>query len=245
MPPRLYTDLASWWPLLSPPSEYAEEAAHLLTLLEPAVGRHMLLELGSGGGSLASHLGAHYDLTLTDLSAEMLAVNRTVNPAAEHLQGDMRALRLGRLFDRVLIHDAIMYAATEGDLLATLTTARHHCRPGGRVVVVPDYVAETFAPSTSSGGHDAPDGRGLRYLEWTWDPDPGDTHAEVAFALVLREASGDSRVDGDRQRFGLFPRATWHALFARAGLDSSAIMDPWDRDVFVAVCGMGHNEPGS
>ena len=24
---RLYTDLAEWWPLLSPPHEYAEEAA--------------------------------------------------------------------------------------------------------------------------------------------------------------------------------------------------------------------------
>ena len=25
--PRLYTDLASWWPLVSPPGGYAEEAA--------------------------------------------------------------------------------------------------------------------------------------------------------------------------------------------------------------------------
>ncbi|GEM_PF-2748116 len=28
--PLLYTELASWWPLLSPPSHYVEEAADLL-----------------------------------------------------------------------------------------------------------------------------------------------------------------------------------------------------------------------
>jgi hypothetical protein len=30
---RLYSDLARWWPLMSPPAEYVEEAADLLPLL--------------------------------------------------------------------------------------------------------------------------------------------------------------------------------------------------------------------
>jgi ubiquinone/menaquinone biosynthesis C-methylase UbiE len=34
-----------------------------------------LLELGSGGGSLAYHLKPHFQLTLTDISPAMLAVN--------------------------------------------------------------------------------------------------------------------------------------------------------------------------
>ena len=90
--PRLYDELAEWWPLLSPPSEYEDEAADLLPRLGAAGGT--LLELGSGGGSLAYHLKRHFNLTLTDLSPAMLAVSEALNPECEHLPGDMRSLRL-------------------------------------------------------------------------------------------------------------------------------------------------------
>ena len=30
---RMYSDLAAWWPLLSPPADYVEEAADLLPSL--------------------------------------------------------------------------------------------------------------------------------------------------------------------------------------------------------------------
>jgi hypothetical protein len=60
---KLYSDLASWWPLMSPPIHYVEEAADLLPLLlegeDPSAPR-TLLELGSGGGSLAFHLTQHF-----------------------------------------------------------------------------------------------------------------------------------------------------------------------------------------
>jgi SAM-dependent methyltransferase len=132
---RLYTDLAVWWPLLSPPSDYVEEAADLLPLLLDDSGSAALLtllELGSGGGSLAYHLKDRFTLTLTDRSPAMLAVNKRANPECEHIPGDMTSLDLGRQFDRVLVHDAIMYA-TEPDMVqATLRTAARHCRTGGR-----------------------------------------------------------------------------------------------------------------
>ncbi|MFL5496654.1 MAG: class I SAM-dependent methyltransferase [Gemmatimonadales bacterium] len=72
-----------------------------------------LLELGAGGGSLAYHLKRHFRLTLTDVAPAMLAVSQALDPKCEHLLGDMRSLRLGRQFDVVLIHDAIMYAGRE------------------------------------------------------------------------------------------------------------------------------------
>ena len=72
-----------------------------------------LLELGSGGGNNASHLKTRFDCTLTDISPEMLALSRSLNPECEHLEGDMRTLRLGREFDVVFIHDAISYLTTE------------------------------------------------------------------------------------------------------------------------------------
>jgi hypothetical protein len=232
---RMYEELAVWWPLLSPPPHYADEAAHLLPLLEPDPrARLTLLELGSGGGSLAWHFRNDFDLTLTDLSADMLVQSRRVNTGTEHRQGDMRTLRLERRFDRVFIHDAIMFMTTADDVLAALTTARVHCLPNAKVLVVPDSVAETYETGSHLGGEDAPDGRGMRFVEWHWDPDPSDTHYEVAYAFLLRDASGAVTVESDRQRCGIFSRATWFELFARAGFTATSVMDPWQRDVFVA-----------
>ena len=105
---RFYHDLADWWPLFSPSDHYTEEAEDLLRRLAPLPppGTATLLELGAGGGSLASHLKSQFKLTLTDLSEGMLAQNRLLNPEAEFVAGDMRTLRLNRQFDYVLLHDA-------------------------------------------------------------------------------------------------------------------------------------------
>ncbi|MGQ0648939.1 MAG: class I SAM-dependent methyltransferase [Gemmatimonadaceae bacterium] len=238
---HMYSDLASWWPLLSAPADYAEEADYFRGLIESAADGSppTLLELGSGGGNLASHLRPHFRLTLSDRSREMLEVSRGLNPDVEHNEGDMRTLRLGREFDAVLIHDAIMYITEAAELQQTLATAAVHCRTGGTVVIAPDCVRETFNPETVSGGHDGPDGRALRYLEWTWDPDAADTQFETLYAIVLRESDGSSRVQLDRHIEGMFSRTEWLAWLAAAGLPARVVTDPWDRDVFVAI-----KEPG-
>ena len=233
---NFYDELAEWWPLFSPPSEYPEEAADLLARLGPvARGRPTLLELGSGGGSLASHLTPHFRMTLTDVSPGMLAVNRSVNPGAEQVACDMRTLRLEREFDVVLVHDAIMYATTPADVQATLETAASHCRRGGTVVVLPDYVRETFEPGADADGHDASDGRGLRYLEWRWDPDPADDTYTVDYAFLLRSADGSIRAVHDRHIEGLFARAQWLDWFDQAGIAASSAIDAWGRDVFIGT----------
>jgi SAM-dependent methyltransferase len=234
--PRFYDELAEWWPLFSPPQHYAEEADDFLRRLPPITtpGRPTLLELGCGGGSLASHLKAHFDLTLTDRSPGMLAVSRALNPDCKHLIGDMRTFRLPRQFDVVLIHDAIMYATDAASVRATLETAAVHCRAGGTVVVLPDYVRETFTPGTEEGGHDASDGRGLRYLEWRWDPDPNDDTYVADYAFLLRDVAGDVRVVHDRHVEGLFARASWFEWFEAVGLSAQSELDQWGRDVFVA-----------
>jgi hypothetical protein len=146
----------------------------------------------------------------------MLAVSQGLNPTCEHFQGDMRNVRLGRIFDAVLIHDAVMYMATRRDLLLAMETAAAHLRPGGVALLVPDFVRESFAPSTKSGGHDGPD-RAMRYLEWTWDPDPDDETFLCDFAYLLREADGSLDVLTDRHQFGLFSRETWLSALEEAG----------------------------
>jgi hypothetical protein len=56
METRLYGDLAGWWPLVSAPADYAEEAAFYRRVLVEASERSpaTVLELGSGGGNNAS-----------------------------------------------------------------------------------------------------------------------------------------------------------------------------------------------
>lgn len=235
--PKLYTELAAWWPLLSPPSHYVEEAADLLPGLLSATDPppRTMLELGSGGGSLAFHLKEHLSLTLSDRSAAMLAVNRAINPECEHVLGDMRTLDLGRVFDAVLVHDAIMYATDSAALRATLATAARHCRPGGVALFVPDCVKETFVPDSEIGGEDAPDGRGLRYLEWSWDPDPMDDTFVTAYAFLMREASGAVSAEHDVHQLGVFARASWIEWIREAGFTPSSRLDPWNRDVFLGI----------
>ncbi len=232
---RMYTDLARWWPLISPPSHYTEEAADLLPDLLSATepSPKTLLELGSGGGSLAYHLKNHFRLTLADLSNDMLNVSRGINPECEHIQGDMRTLDLGRTFDVVLIHDAIMYMTDAESMRAVLRTVSRHCRTGGATILMPDFVKENFEPSTSTGGEDGPDGRALRYMDWTWDADPGDDAFDAVYALVLREADGTVHVEMDRHRCGMFSHTAWMEWLREAGFTPSSRRDPWERDIFI------------
>jgi SAM-dependent methyltransferase len=161
--PKLYTELAGWWQLVSPTEDYADEAAFFGELFQ-AENANTVLELGSGGGNVAWFLKKHFTLTLTDISGMMLAESKKQNPEIEHIEGDMRVLRLGRMFDGVLIHDAIMYMTSEEDLRAALVTAYEHCktrwrgsaraRLGGRNPVVVRCIASSWcACSPSSTNH--------------------------------------------------------------------------------------------
>jgi SAM-dependent methyltransferase len=236
-PPKLYGELASWFHLLSSPPDYAEEAEFARSLLVDGnlSARATLLELGSGGGNNASHLKAHFKMTLVDMSEGMLQLSRKLNPECEHLYGDMKSLRLGRVFDAVFIHDAIMYMTAEQDLRVALATASEHCRRGGISLFMPDVIRETFVSLTTHGGHDsdAGDGRSIRYIEWTFDPDPADTTYTVDFAYLLRQGRGPVRVVHDTHVFGIFPRETWLRLLHETGFEGKSVADPWGREVFV------------
>lgn len=232
---KLYTDLAHWWPLLSAYEDYAEEAEFFRQVLVNAglPPSPALLELGCGGGNNAFYLKrAFSSVTLTDLSPGMLAMSRALNPEGEHIQGDMRTLRLGREFDVVFIHDAIDYMTTESDLWQALETAYVHCRAGGMALFVPDHVRETFEPSTDHGGEDG-EGRALRYLEWTYDPDESDTTCLTEFVYMLREDGQPTRVEHDLHVCGLFPRAVWLGHLRALGFQVEVIRDNYKRDVFL------------
>ena len=220
---RLYHDLASWFPILTAPEDYAEEAEFYRKTIVSACSYHpqTLLELGSGGGNNASHLKAHFKMTLVDISADMLNVSKTLNPECEHIQGDMRNIRLGLVFDAVFIHDAISHITTEQDLRSAIETAFVHCKPGGAALFCPDHIRENYRPRTDHGGHDVGE-RSLRYLEWHWDPDPDDMTYITDFAYLIREG-GEVRCEYDRMIMGLFSHKIWLRLIADTGFKAHSI----------------------
>lgn len=233
---RMYNELAAWWPLLSAPEDYEDEAAFFWQTLAQAgpPAAPTLLELGSGGGNNAYHLKQHFaTVTLTDLSPGMLAVSQSLNPECEHLQGDMRTLRLGRTFDVVFVHDAIDYMISEEALAQALRTAFIHCAPGGVALLVPDHMQETFEPSTNHGGHDGA-GRALRYLAWSYDPDPDDSTYTTEYVYVLREGDQPPHVEHEQHLGGLFSRALWLQLLRDIGFQPDIVRDQYERDLFLA-----------
>ena len=147
----------------------------------------------------------------------------------------MRSVRLGATFEAVLIHDAIMYMTSEKDLVDALTTARVHLPLEGALIVLPDCVTETFEPGVETGGHDASDGRGLRYISWSHPVAAGAVTEITDYVILLRKADGSVEVVHDRHTCGLFPRDTWHTAFVRAGFAPPKISrDSWGREVFIA-----------
>jgi len=240
---KLYSELATWWPLMSPPAEYAEEAAfytqHLLSAGHQPAGT--LLELGSGGGNNASFMKKQFSMTLVEPSPGMQAWSRQLNPECEHVTGDMRTVRLGRVFDRVFIHDAIVYMTSLSDLRKAIETAFEHCRPGGAVLLAPDHVRENFhPPETEHGGEDG-ETASMRWVAWVTDPDPSDSTYLVDYAYLLRAADGTVRVEHDQHVEGLFTRAEWLQAMTDAGFEARMVpcphsdLEPGSYEVFVGV----------
>ena len=123
---------------------------------------------------------------------------------------------------RLLHDDGARPAARDGDRLGPLPSGRRRALRTG-------HARENFHPGTTSGGCDeraaggGPDGacsRGLRYLEWVWDPDPDDTQYVADYAFLLRERDGSVHAMRDRHVEGLFARDRWLALLADVGFSA-------------------------
>jgi hypothetical protein len=119
---------------------------------------------------------------------------------------------------------------TEADLRAALTTAWEHCRPGGPTLICPDSTRETYQPATKHGGSDTPDGRGARYLQWDYDPDPTDTLTTSQFTFTLR--SDDDRIDilHETHHTGLFATTTWLQLLQETGFRPEPVTENTSED---------------
>lgn len=216
----LYTTLAPWYPLLTPVSNYVEEASIFRTMLLEALGerptgrRWALLELGAGAGHNAHYFQEDFELCLSDIAPEMLRLAAVTCPGAELVQGDMRTLRLNRTFDAVFVHDAVTYLRGEQEIRELLATAAAHLNPGGILLIAPDYTAETFAPEHEDDG--AQEGtRSLHYHAWV---NPAEEAGySVDYVYITKEGDAPPVVYQERHLEGLFPRASWERLLSSAG----------------------------
>jgi len=233
---KMYDELADWWPLLSPLEYYVDEVEFIKNILQDAglPPARSLLELGCAGGSHAFHLKPFFaSVLLSDLAPQMLEISRTLNPDCEHLEGDMRTMRLGRVFNVVLVHNAINYMTTLDDLRQALETAFVHCQGGGVTLFMPDHIRDTFIPSTNHGGIDG-EQRAVRYLEWKYDPNDADTTITVEYVYMMREGWQPVRVEHEKHIVGLFTQAEWLRLLQEVGFQAEILRDQNEHDLFLA-----------
>ncbi len=230
--PRLYRELAEWMPLVTAERDYRLEASIYRRLfLTHDPNTRTVLELGCGAGNNAYHLKRRFDMTLVDVSPEMLELCRTKNPGCEHVLGDMRSVRLHKQFDAVFIHDAISYMTTLDDLSSAIKTAFEHCKPGGQLIIQPDFLKETFREGTSHGGNDG-ESRSARYLQWIRDPDPNDSTYVVEFALFLARADGSVSLEHDTHLMGVFSEREWFEVLCCAGFCPEIVQEPFTHEGF-------------
>jgi len=243
--PRLYHDLAWLWPHLSPPDHYVAEAAHLDALLIEHLGpgSHRILELGAGGGHTLVHLdtrgkrGGRHHTVAADLSPQMLTHAAQLIPGLDTHAADMRTMRLGEVFDAVLIHDAVDYLLTENDLKQTFDTARTHLRPGGLLFVAPTYLQETFEDNEVADDGTTVNGDQLTYFTYVHDPDPNDTTFEMILLYLIRDLKTRKvELIEDRHTLGLFPYGTWTTLMEQAGLTVQPL-DPTEDAAWELILG--------
>ena len=214
---RLYSELASWWPLLVDRNHCSDQSALYTALMDQALGRRAMdiLELGSGSGALASHFEPDRQVVLTDISTEMLSVSERNNPDKTHVQCDMRTVRLPQQFDAVLLHDAVMYITSPVDLVKVCKTAAAHLKPHGVFLVLPDVVKEDFKEMTVNGGSLGQPGAQL--MEWHWDPNPYDHTFQIDMTLLLKDKDGVMESIHEQHQLALFDRRTYVLSLREAG----------------------------
>ena len=152
--------------------------------------------------------------TLLDLAPAMLDLSRRLNPECEHVQGDMRTVRLGRVFDCVLVHDAVSYMASRADLQSAIATASRTPLPAV-ALFQPELVAETSrrAPRRRQRRRGtSPALSGMALCPRSRPPDVRDRHRLPAARRERRRQRPP-----DRHVIRLFPRAVWLELLAAAG----------------------------
>lgn len=237
---RLYTDLAWLWPMWG---DAATEYAHYCRYVTARIRRHAnrpvssLLDIGCGGGKNVLNLKQGLEVTGLDLSPDMLAQARALNPDCTFFQGDMRSFSLDRTFDAILMDDAISHMHCRADFEAAFRCAHAHLNPGGVLVVTPDVTPENFRQNRTTTTQARREGLDVVFIENLYDPDPADEQYEATIVYLIRE-HGRLRVEHDHWTLGIFPLETWRTVLRDTGFvvhEDRYVADGDDYLVFAGV----------
>lgn len=212
-----YNDLAWTEDLLANPAEYENEVKVYVDLINQISSDppRTLLHLGSGAGGHDFIFKRHFKVTGVDLSLGMLNKARIANPDIEYLEGDMRTLRLNRLFDAVVIPDSIDYMASLEDLRLAVETAALHLKPGGVLLIVAK-TEESFRDNNFSYTGQNNDVHVTLFENNHINPLRPNSY-EATFVYLIRE-KGELSIHTEHQVLGLFSQAIWEKLFEDAQL---------------------------
>lgn len=209
--------------LVEPDADVAFYRRQLAQLGEP------ILLLGCAGGRLAWELcSAVPEVLGVDPSALMIALAEAQRSAVgdcrervRFLTADLRSLRLPRKFGAVLApHNALALMPSLPDLEAMITTARHHLRPGGLLVL------DAINPRHPGGGG-----------EPETVPSAAHGHPRRAFAPHLREGPRSGGALGSSiRRLLLRQYFPWEldAVLRGAGFEPTARYGGYDETPFDA-----------
>ena len=228
-----YNQLAWTEDFLADPEDYEQEVAHFADLLrqhaDPPV--NTLLHLGCGAGGQDYFFKRYFAITGVDLSVGMLDKARAKNPEIEYIEGDMRTIRLDRQFDAVIIPDSIDYIATMGGLQQVIHTAALHLRRGGVLLVVCS-TAEQFRNNNFVYTGEKGDVHVTLFENNYTSPYAPQTHEITLFYLIRQR--GQLKTYSEHIVAGLFPQASWEAVFTEAGLTvySQDLFGSYDQYLF-------------
>ncbi len=212
-----YEELAWTDLLLAPPESCSDNVEAFCRIIKEnsLIETKSMLHLASGAGVYDYTFKRHFQVTGVDISDGMLDVARELNPEVEYVKGDMRTIELTRLFDAVVVPDAIAYMTNRNDLQQTLTTAAKHLKPGGVLLIVAhtkeEFRENNFAYSGSGDGVD------VTVFENNYILKPAGDQYEATITYLIRRA-GELKVYTDRHLLGLFGLETWQELLYDHGL---------------------------
>lgn len=181
-----------------------------------------LLDLGCGGGKNIFTLKHHFQVTGLDISPDMLALCRELNPDVSTICADMRDFTVDEAFDVIYIDDAISYINTKDDVRRVLKNCCKHLAEDGLMILTPDVFKEDFIQHETdvfqSIKHKLHPEVEVTYITNNYDPDPEDDSYECTFVYLIRQ-KGRLTLDQELHVLGVFSLDTWLGWFAELGLE--------------------------
>ena len=221
---KLYSTLAPYYSILNPSGIYDAEVWHYLSVIQDRTDSlHRILELGSGVGAMAESFPSNFDVTLVDISENMLEESRIRNPQKKHVCCDIRHISTSHIkekVDAILLHDAVMYLTTEEDLFQTFVSAKNCLCKGGVFFIVPDVYLEDFEEHFLAGGEDGfidSTPVSVRLTEWHWRSSEQRNQIFVEFSMLVRHGEQEVQNIHETHTLGLFSREQYAHNLQKAG----------------------------